>query len=86
MTSGDGELFISDSAGAEVYRVNPGPNKIFDGIPPIGDDQVSHFDTQVLSINDPQGIEFIYFTHTLFMVVDRVGYWSKPIKMVLSSE
>lgn len=63
---GDNELFIADSLGAEVYRVNPGANKVFDGVPPDGDDFVTHFDTDGLGIRDPQGIEFNYLNQTLF--------------------
>lgn len=63
---GDGELFVSDSEGAEVYRINPGPNNIFDGVHPEGDDSVTHFDTLSLGVKDPQGIEYNYVNQTLF--------------------
>ncbi len=32
---GDGELFIVDGVEAEIFRVNPGGNKIFDAVPPV---------------------------------------------------
>lgn len=59
-----GHLFIAcgiDGNGEldkEVYDIDPGANKIFDGVYPVGDDQVSHFDTKSLGIDDPEGIEF----------------------------
>jgi DNA-binding beta-propeller fold protein YncE len=56
--SWQGHLFIVDGLGGEVYEINPGPNGIFDGIAPLGDDLVSHFDVNSLGIHDPEGIEF----------------------------
>ena len=53
-----GELFIADGVNNEVYRVSPGANGIFDGVPPAGDDQVTSFDTAGLGIIDPEGITF----------------------------
>ncbi len=53
-----GDLFIVDGVNNEVYRVNPGPNGIFDGIPAkSGDDVVTQFDTLALGIQDPEGID-----------------------------
>jgi len=65
---GGGAFFIADGKGAEVYRVTRGPNAVFDGVPPIGDDTVSHFDTAELGQPDPEGIEFNADTGTLFIV------------------
>ncbi len=56
--SWQGHLFIADGVNAEVYEIKPGPNGIFDGQPPAGDDQKSQFDTTPLGILDPEGIEF----------------------------
>jgi uncharacterized repeat protein (TIGR01451 family) len=53
-----GALFISDGLNNEVYRVRPGANAVFDGVPPVGDDQVSAFDTAVLGLYDPEGIVY----------------------------
>ena len=63
-----GVLFIIDGVNAEVYRVSPGSNGIFDGVPPAGDDQVTHFDTQVLGLLDPEGIAFDSDFGHLFVV------------------
>ena len=51
-------LFIADGLNSEVYRVSPGGNGIFDGVPPAGDDVVTSFDTEVLGLLDPEGISF----------------------------
>jgi VCBS repeat-containing protein len=51
-----GVLYIIDGVDAEVYRVSPGSNGVFDGRPPAGDDQVTNFDTRRLGLTDPEGI------------------------------
>ena len=71
---GGGELFISDGLGAEVYRLNPGANKIFDGVPPDGDDTVTSFDTLVLDVKDPQAIEYNHLGQTLFITGGQSDY------------
>jgi uncharacterized repeat protein (TIGR01451 family) len=53
-----GALFIVDGLNREVYRVTPGANAIFDGVPPAGDDLVTSFDTARLGLYDPEGIAF----------------------------
>lgn len=65
---GAGVLFIADGRDAEVYRVSRGRNGVFDGVPPIGDDRVRHFDTAELDQPDPEGIEFNADSGTLFIV------------------
>jgi len=66
--SWQGALFIADGLNNEVYRVTPGANGIFDGVPPAGDDQVTSFDTESLGINDPQGITFDTDNGHLYLV------------------
>ena len=51
-----GVLFLLDGGGAEVYRISPGRNKVFDGAPPDGDDEVSQFDVEQHGMTDPEGI------------------------------
>jgi len=51
-------LMVVDGLSEEVYDISPGVNGIFDGVPPAGDDVVTHFDTTGLGIIDPEGIEF----------------------------
>ena len=51
-------LFIADGVNSEIYRVDPGSNGIFDGVPPAGDDQVTSFDTFSLGLEDPEGVAY----------------------------
>ncbi|HEY7736858.1 MAG TPA: hypothetical protein VH813_08710 [Candidatus Limnocylindrales bacterium] len=65
---GRGTLFISDGLGAEVYRLLPGPNGVFDGTSPDGDDDISQFDTRSLGQPTPEGLEYAEDRGTLFVV------------------
>lgn len=83
---GKGAVFVIDGKGAEVYRVSRGRNGVFDGVPPLGDDRVRHFDTAELGQPDPEGIEFNADTGTLFIVSNlRTRASSKPRPGVGSS-
>jgi len=62
------DLFLIDGEGAEVYRISPGRNKVFDGVPPDGDDQVESFDVKVHGMTDPEGIAFDPRGNRLFIV------------------
>ena len=68
ITYGQGNLFIADGLGSEVYIVSPGVNGIFVGVPPAGDDTVTQFDTSVLGLLDPEGIGYHPSRGTLFIV------------------
>ncbi|UJS18672.1 MAG: hypothetical protein L3J17_06365 [Candidatus Jettenia sp.] len=63
-----GVLFIADGLNREVYRVAPGNNGIFDGVSPSGDDQVTHFDTLSIGVDDPEGIECNPDNNRLYLV------------------
>ncbi len=65
-TDGSGALFVMDGVNREVYRVDPGANGIFDGVPPTGDDQVTNFDTLGFGLDDPEGIAFNPHTGNLY--------------------
>jgi VCBS repeat-containing protein len=43
-------LFIADFSDAEVYKLTPGSNGVFDGVPPEGNDEWTSFDTQDLTL------------------------------------
>ncbi len=58
ITFGQGSLFVSDGVAAEVYRITPGADGVFNGVAPAGDDEVSSFDTGALGVADPEGIAF----------------------------
>jgi hypothetical protein len=63
-----GQLFIGDGIGKEIFRVRAGANGVFDGVPPTGDDVVTSFDTEVLGIGDPEGVAYHPTRNTLFIV------------------
>ena len=65
-----GHLFIVDGVGSEVYEVDPGPNGVFDGESPAGDDLISSFDVGSAGVDDPEGIVHDETTDTL-LVADR---------------
>ena len=64
----DEVLFIVDGIGAELYRIDPGADGIFNGVPPAGDDEVTHFDLLSLGVRDPEGIAFNTDNGTLFVI------------------
>src|SRR5581483_3300062 len=68
VTYGAGKLYILDGLNNEVYVLAPGSNSVFDGVPPGGDDVMTHFDTAVLGQPDPEGIAYDYDDGTLFIV------------------
>ncbi len=50
-------LLIADGKDSEVYRIAPGRNRRFDGVPPNGDDVVkASFDTEALGVPNPKGL------------------------------
>ncbi|MDX1415383.1 MAG: tandem-95 repeat protein, partial [Candidatus Promineifilaceae bacterium] len=69
-----GVLFVVDGVNSEVYRVAPGSNGLFDGVPPGGDDQVTSFDTMALGLHDPEGIAYNSDTGSLYIAGDMGGY------------
>lgn len=64
----NGVLYIIDGVNAEVYRVSPGANGRFDGVPARGgDDVVSNFDVESNNILDPEGIYYDKVSDHLFV-------------------
>jgi hypothetical protein len=68
LTVADGVLFVSDGAGAAVYRIDPGPDRHFDGVEHGGDDVVSSFSTSDLDLTFPSGCAFDAATGHLLLV------------------
>lgn len=68
-----GALFVIDGVNREVYRITPGANGRFDGVPPGGDDQFSQFDTLNRGLDDPEGAAFNNITGTLYVVGKPAG-------------
>jgi hypothetical protein len=53
---GQGVIYLADGVNREVYRIAPGPNGLFDGLPSAGgDDVVTHFDVSAV-VTDPEGL------------------------------
>ena len=67
VTYGLNSLFIAGGSGAQVHRIMPGPNGVFDSLL-AGDDLVNSFDTLGLGIPDPEGIVFDSRDNTLYIV------------------
>src|SRR6266545_4788690 len=63
----NGHLLLADGLDSEVYDIGPGPNGVFEGCPPNGDDVATHFDTASLGILDPEGIDFNPNTGTIYV-------------------
>jgi uncharacterized protein YjiK len=66
---GQKRLFVADGTNKEVWVISPGPNGVFNGAGSSGDDKVDrHFDTAVLGLRDPEGIDYHPSRGTLFVV------------------
>ncbi len=63
-----GKLYVLDGLNSEVYIVDPGPGGTFNGVPPTGDDIVTHFDTAGLGQPDPEGITYNSDSGNLYLV------------------
>ena len=75
-----GDLFTVDGAGRELYRISPGDNGVFDGVPPAGDDTTSHFDTAAFGAMGSEGLGYDATRDTLLVVdpmTDRIYETSK---------
>jgi hypothetical protein len=62
---GQGDLFIADGLGKEIYRVDPGANGVFQG---VDDDVITHFDVQTMGQQDPEGIDYEPMSGHLWVV------------------
>ena len=64
-----GHLFTADGTGLEVYRISPGNNGAFDGVPPSGDDVlVSQFDTAPYGSKGSEGLGYDPARNTLLVL------------------
>ncbi|HZN40122.1 MAG TPA: hypothetical protein VFD82_15050, partial [Planctomycetota bacterium] len=54
--SARGELWIAGGETNKVHRLRPGNNGIFDGTPPVGDDQILSIDLPPFGVTDPEGV------------------------------
>ncbi|MBK9711673.1 MAG: DNRLRE domain-containing protein [Kouleothrix sp.] len=65
--TGRGHLILTDGLDSEVFDIAPGPNGVFDGCAPSGDDTSTHFDTSSMGIADPEGVEYNPDTGTIYI-------------------
>lgn len=80
-----GELFVLDGADNDVHRVSPGPNGVFDGVAPTGDDTATEFDIQRYGAEDPEGIGYHPGRGTLVVVdstSDRIYELNRDLVLV----
>lgn len=70
-----GHLMLTDGLDAKVFDISPGPNGIFDGCAPSGDDVASSFDVSSMGISDPEGITYNSDHHTVFVT----GAYAKTV-------
>lgn len=63
VTDGDNE-----TSKQRVYRIRRGPNKVFDGVAPVGDDIVRSFSTEKLGLRRPSDVAYDPETGHLFIV------------------
>ena len=64
---GNGNLYITDGVGREVWSIDPGTNGVFNG---GGDDIITHFDMAVHGAIDPDGIAYVPATGRLLVLDD----------------
>jgi hypothetical protein len=67
-------LVLIDGVNDELYRLNPGPNGIFDGIKPGSDDVATHTDLERFGIVNPEGVTYDS-ARDVMVVVDNKGLW-----------
>jgi len=67
-------LVLIDGVNDELYRLNPGPNGIFDGIKPGSDDVATHTDLERFGIVNPEGVTYDS-ARDVMVVVDDKGLW-----------
>jgi hypothetical protein len=63
---GAGQLFVIDDLGSEVYIIDLGSNDQLGGSGAAADTLAGQFDTAVLGVTSPEGIEYNPDTNTLF--------------------
>lgn len=67
-----GEMLMIDGVGRELFRLNPGPNGVFNGVAPGGDDIAAQFDVEQFGALDPEGVAYDAARDTV-LVVDQTS-------------
>jgi hypothetical protein len=63
-----GSLFVTDGNAARVFRILPGPDRVFNGVRPAGDDVVRSFGTLGLGLRDPEDLAYDRATGLLYLI------------------
>ena len=63
-----GEVFVLEGADTDVHRISPGPDGLFNGVAPAGDDIDTEFDVGRFGADDPEGLGFYPGRNTLLVV------------------
>ncbi|TDO33938.1 PKD domain-containing protein [Kribbella sp. VKM Ac-2527] len=63
-----GELFVLDGADTAVHRLSPGPDGVFNGVAPTGDDIDTEFGIGQYGVLDPEGIGYHPGRNTLLVI------------------
>ena len=69
----NGHLLVIDGVNKDIYDFGPGPNGVFDGRPPAGDDTVVTIDVGQYGAGDPEGIEYYPGRNTIIVLDDASG-------------
>ncbi len=67
-------LVLIDGVNDELFRLNPGPNGVFDGVKPGSDDVATHSDLERFGIVNPEGVTYDA-ARDVMVVVDNKGLW-----------
>lgn len=68
------QLVLVDGVNDELYRIDPGPDGVFNGVAPAGDDVATHTDLERFGLLNPEGVTYDA-ARDVMVVVDDQGLW-----------
>lgn len=63
-------IWASDGVGSQVFKLQPGPNGVFNGVPPGGDDIATQYDLLKYGATDTEAIEYDSVRDTVVVLDD----------------
>ena len=63
-------IWASDGVGSQVFKLEPGPNGMFNGVPPGGDDIATQYDLLKYGATDTEAIEYDAVRDTVVVLDD----------------